>query len=281
MFGAFVGVAVDSGEQGHFIVPHTVRVAVRWINLEGVENRSLSEARAALRDEDRYEPKTSKRFSEWYLCALALSEPIQKWLHAEKRSMKEDVYPEDIKAIPIKQISLAEQKPFVRLEKERHGLWRELVALEAEGFRIGARIEMPIRDLVERFLREHPKVEHLALLKLPSSLVEFEESALESDLHGARAAGAEVRLRRVTIARVGNGVERKEEIAALLARILASLPAPLSEVSVEIPRRERDLLALAAFLGEQEEGIRRRQARIEAIQQEIDRLAWALYRPAA
>lgn len=281
MFGAFVGVAVDSGEQGHLIVPHTVRVAVRWLHLEGVENRALSEARDALRDSGRYDPEASRDFSEWYLCALALSEPIQKWLHAEKRSMKEDVYPDDIKAIPIKQISPDEQAPFVRLEKERHGLWRELVTLEKEGFRIGSRIEMPVRALAERFLREHPNVEHLALLKMPSSLIELEEKSLERDLKGAKAAGSEVRLRRETVARVGLGVERKEEVAALLARILSHLPGPLADVPVELPRSEQGLLALAAFLDEQEENVRRRQARIAEIQHEIDRLAWALYRPAS
>lgn len=281
MFGAFVGVAVDSGERGYFVVPHTVRVAVRWTELEDVENRSLDEAREALRDTGHYDPEMSREFSEWYLCALALSEPIQKWLHAEKRSMKEDVYPEDIKAIPIKQISSTEQESFVRLEKERHGLWRELVAMEAKGFRIGARIEMPIFDLVGRFLQEHPKIDHLGLLKLPPSLVEFEESALERDLRGVRAAGAEVRLRRETVARVGSGVKRKEKVAALLARIFGNLPGSIAQVPMELPRSEQGLLALAAFLDEQEEGIRRRQARIEEIQREIDGLAWTLYRPAS
>jgi hypothetical protein len=48
---------------------------------------------------------------------------------------------------------------------------------------------------------------------------------------------------------------------------------------VELPRSEKGLLALAAFLDEQEESVRRRQARIEEIQREVDRLAWALYRP--
>lgn len=194
--------------------------------------------------------------------------------------MKEDVYPEDIKAIPIKQLSPAEQAPFIRLEKERHKLWRELIALEDQGFRIGARIEMPVRDLVAQFLQENPKIEHLALLKIPSSLVELEESVLERDLNGARAVGAEVRLRREIVARVGSGVERKEEIAALLARVLGNLPGSLADVRLELPRSEKGLLALADFLDEQEQGVRRRQARIEEIQREIDHLAWALYRPA-
>jgi type I restriction enzyme M protein len=278
MFGTFTGIAVDGGPP-FFLVNHSVTITVRWTLFEAVDSRSLAKARGELEEGGRYLPELSKEFSDWYLCAVCLSEPIQKWLAATTRSMKAHVYPDDIKGIPIKRISWAEQGPFVLLEKERHRLWRELIALEDRGFRIGARIEMPVRDLVEQFLREHPKLEHLALLKLPASLVELEESALERDLNGARAVGTEVRLRRETVARAGSGVERKEEVVALLARILGHLPGNLSEASVKLPRSERGLLALAAFLDEQEESIRRRQVRIEEIQQEIDRLAWALYRP--
>jgi hypothetical protein len=280
MFGGFTGVAVDDGSHGDFlIVAHTVRVAVRWTELSEIESRSLAKARSTL--SDTHDAGLSREFSDWYLCALALSEPLQHWLLAEKRSMKDDVYPDDIKAIPVKRISAVEQEPFVRLEKERHGLWRELVALEDEGFRIGARIEIPVRALAERFRREHPEIEHLALLKLPSSLVELEETALERDLNGAKAAGSEVRVRRETVARMGEAVVRKEEVATLLARVLGNLPGPLAEVSMELPRSERGLLALARFLDEQEESVRRRQERIAEIQREIDRLAWALYRPAS
>ncbi len=192
VFGTFTGIAVDAGPS-YLYLADGVRLAIRWSELASVENRSLAKVRGELEEEGRHVPDLSSEFSEWYLCALCLSEPIQEWLAATKRSMKEHVYPDDIKAIPVKRISAAEQEPFVRLEKERHGLWRELVALEDEGFRIGARIEIPVRALAERFRREHPEIDHLALLKLPASLVELEETALERDLNGARAAGSEVR----------------------------------------------------------------------------------------
>lgn len=280
MFGGFTGTAVDDGSgEGFLMVADKVRVAVRWFHFAEIENRSLAKARSAL--DTGYDADLSRAFSEWYLCALALSDPIQQWLHAEKRSMKDDVYPDDVKAIPVKRIPLSEQEPFVRLEQERHGLWRELVALEEEGFRLGTRVELPVRALAERFRREHPEIEHLAVLKLPSSLVELEETALRRDLNGARAAGPEIRVRRETVARVGEAVKNKEQVAALLARLLGSLPGPLAEASLNLPRNERGLLALASFLDDQEEGIRRRQERIEEIQREIDRLAWALYRPAS
>ncbi len=278
MFGAFTGVAVDDGSYSNFLmVPHTVRVAVRWTEFAEVENRSLAHARSALSGE--YNAALSRDFSEWYLCALALSEPLQQWLFAEKRSMKDDVYPDDLKAIPVKRIALPEQEPLVRLEQERHRLWRELVAFEDEGFRIGNRVEIPVRALTERFRREHPGIEHLTILKLPSSLVEIEEAAFQRDLNGAKAISSEIRVRRETVARVGKAVGKKEEVAALLARLLGSLPGPLAEASMALPRSEGGLLALARFLDEQVESIRRRQRRINEIQREIARLVWELYRP--
>jgi hypothetical protein len=147
MFGAFTGVAVDEGtEGGWLVVPHTVRVAVRWCDLEEVENRTLEDARRALGERARYDPAQSRGLSEWYLCAIALSEPIQGWLHANKRSMKDDVYPGDIKAIPVKRLSLAAQGPYVDLARERHRLWAELGAGRDERRRqrideIGAEID--------------------------------------------------------------------------------------------------------------------------------------------
>ena len=58
--------------------------------------------------------------SEWYLCAVALSAPIQGLLKANSRSMKDDVYPEDVKAIPVKRIPMAAQQPYVDLAKEAY-----------------------------------------------------------------------------------------------------------------------------------------------------------------
>ncbi|HET9229385.1 MAG TPA: Eco57I restriction-modification methylase domain-containing protein, partial [Thermoanaerobaculia bacterium] len=278
VFGTFTGVAVDDGPSFLYLADG-VRLAMRWSKLVNVENRALGKVRGELEKEGRFAPEFSDEFTEWYLCALCLSEPIQQWLSTTKRSMKDHVYPDDIKAIPVKRIPLPEQEPLVRLEQERHRLWRELVPLEEEGFRLGTRIELPVRAVAERFRREHPEIEHLAVLNLPSSLVELEESALQRDLHGARAAGPDIRVRRETVARVGEAVKNKEEVAALLARLLGSLPGPLAEVAMDLPRTEGGLLALARFFDEQEEGIRRRQERIQEIQREIDRLAWALYRP--
>lgn len=127
LFGTFKGVAVDEGEEsGFLVVPDSVRLSVRWELLEGVENRALAEARRKLEAQGLYDPRLSRGLSEWYLCALALSEPIATWLEANRRSMKEHVYPGDIRAIPVKVLPAPEQQPFIHLARERHQLWNEL-----------------------------------------------------------------------------------------------------------------------------------------------------------
>ena len=49
----------------------------------------------------KYDPAPSERVSEWYLSAIALSAPVQALVRANSDSMKEHVYPEDIKAIGV------------------------------------------------------------------------------------------------------------------------------------------------------------------------------------
>ena len=82
------------------------------------------------------------------------------------------------------------------------------------------------------------------------------------------------------VARVGEGVGDKEEVAKLLARWLNDMPGTLADrqAADELPRREAGLLELARYLREQEQAVRDRQARIEAIQAEISEKAWQLYR---
>jgi type I restriction enzyme M protein len=282
VFGAFTGVGVDEGSrEGFLVVPHTVRIAVKWCRLERVENRALESARKELEEKSVYDPLSSKEFSEWYLCALALSEPIQKWLYSKKRSMKDDVYPGDIRAIPIKKLPPKEQRPFVALEKERHRLWRELIELEVQDFRIGSRVEIPVRALAAQFRKEHPRVEHLTLFQIPSSILEVEESFYVRDLHRVRAVGSELRVKGEVFARVGDVISQKEEVATFLAKYFRNMPGTYADRQAidALPRTENGILALARFVAEQEEGVRKRQARIAEIQKEIDRRAWDLYRP--
>lgn len=285
MFGAFTGVAVDEGsDEGFLMVPDTVRLGVRWCDLTEVRNRSLAEARRQLTDANRYHPDLSADISLWYLCALALSEPVQRWLHANKRSMKEHVYPEDIKAIPVKIIPPEEQQPFIALCQERHRLWGELTALEAEGFRIGARIEIPIHMLVGRYRKEHARRRWLTLVQAQAAgLFHLDPAFMGEDLRRARASGDTVVIGRAVVARLGDAVREREATARVLGRILSSLPASFDERQSidEIPTTEAGLLELGKWLDQQEAGVAARQDRIKAIDEELDRMAWALYRPAA
>jgi hypothetical protein len=275
-------VAVDDGSAFDFLmVSHSVTVAILWHRLEGVENRALSSVRRELSDTGRFDPALSENLSEWYICALVLSEPIQQWLSANKRSMKEHVYPEDVRSIPIKHIASREQEHFVRLERERHRIWRQLIELEEQGFRAVIQADAPVHTLAGRFRREHPEFEHLLLFQIPQSVLEVAEPFYHRDLHRVRALGGELRVGREVFARVGDAISRKADVARFLARYFAEMPGTLADrQSVDaLPRTEEGLLALARYVEEQEEGIRRRQARIAEIQAEIDRRAWELYRP--
>jgi type I restriction enzyme M protein len=283
MFGTFTGVAVDDGSCGQFLtMSDSLRLSIRWILLEDVVNRALSEARNELKEGKRYDPALSLEYSEWYLCAIALSEPIRRWLHANKRSMKEHVYPDDIKAIPVKRISPLEQQSFIDLAKERHRLWSELTALEAEGYVIGAVVELPVHALVDRFRKDHAKMRHLTLVQaVAAGLFRIEDAYSREPLRGAHASGASVVLKRRKVAEVGEGIEDKTGVAKVVARILGTLPATFSERQGidKIPGTEQGLLDLGAWLDELKAAVERRQRRIKEIGAAIDRLAWVLYKP--
>ncbi|MFY9823983.1 MAG: N-6 DNA methylase [Thermoanaerobaculia bacterium] len=282
VLGTFTGVAVDDGSVSGFqVVSHSVTLAILWHRLEGVENRSLTSARAELAESNGTAPVLSENFSEWYLCSLVLSEPIQRWLRANKRSMKEHVYPDDVRAIPIKRLSAKDQRPFIALEKERHRLWRELIGLEEQGFRIGSQVEAPVHDLTARFRQEHPKIEHLTFFQIPASVLEVEEVFYDRDLRRVRAVGSELRVKGEVFAHVGAAIAQQEEVASFLAKYFRDMPGTYADRQAidSLPRTEKGILALARFVAEQEEGVRTRQARIAEIQKEIDRRAWNLYRP--
>ncbi|MDY0060423.1 MAG: N-6 DNA methylase [Myxococcota bacterium] len=283
MFGTFTGVAVDDGSVGagqYLVVPDSVRVAVRWCRLAEVDNRALSSARKELAA--AFDPALSDGVSEEYLCALALSAPLQSWLAANRRSMKDHVYPDDIKRLPVKLIPLAEQQPFVDRVQELHRLWRELGELQQRGYALGEPPGLPVWAEVARFLAEHPRLPALSLLLLQArQLVRIEPDWLERDLRRARAVGAEVKIGRDTVARPGEAIQQREAVADLLARLCAALPAPWADRQDRdrLPATEEGLLALARHLAAAQAAVEERQQRLQVLQQELDELAWALYRP--
>lgn len=282
MFGAFTGVAVDPGEEDmFFVVPHTVRLAIRWAALLSVTNRSIDPVRKSLIAEERYRPGLSQDISDWYLCALALSEPIQKWLYTNKRSMKEDVYPDDIKAIPVKCITPEAQAPFVTLAQERHRLWNEIGVLKAIGYRVGTTIDVPIALLAERFRSENPKVRHTTLLKLAGhGVFSIVPDFLNRSFTGARAKSNNIIVARQAAIQVTTR-SSPERVARLLARYLGALPGIFTDHQDTsfLPADEAGLLAFDDFLTSEAKSVGERVARIDAIGREIDELAWALYRP--
>lgn len=280
MIGAFTGAAVDTGDNdGFLVVPDMVRIAVRWCLLDGIKNRSLSEGRKALGD--RLDAKKSERISEWYLCALFLSDPIQRWLHANRRSMKDHVYPEDIKAIPIKLLTPKQQQPFVDHAKERHRLWGEIIALESRGFDKSG--SLPIWDLVKTFRMANPNLRFGLLVHASmNDFFKIDQAYWQTPLRGLRAVGDTLVLKREVVGRLGSSVKSDHEaVAGVFARLLSALPATYQERETidEIPATTEGLLTLGRFLDEQAKEVATRYTEIEKIDAELDRLAWRLYRP--
>jgi hypothetical protein len=280
MIGAFTGAAVDAGEgDGFLVVPDMVRIAVRWCLLDSIRNRALTEGRKSLGD--RYDAKPSERVSEWYLCALFLSDPIQRWLHANRRSMKDHVYPEDIKAIPIKLVTPKQQQPFIELAKERHRLWAEIITLESRGFDKNG--SLPIWDLVKTFRAANPKLRFGRIVHASmNDVVKIDQPFWNTPLRGLRTAGDTLVLKREVVGRIGTTVKSdREAVANVFARLLSALPATYGERENidEVPATTDGLLDLGRFLDEQAKEVTTKYSEIEKLDAQIDQLAWRLYRP--
>lgn len=280
MFGGFKGVAVDEGEGVGFVrVDDMVRVAVRWCLLDGVENRSLKKGRSALGA--AYDPARSERVSEWYLCAITLSAPVQARLQANVRSMKEHVYPEDIKALPIKLLTPKQQQPFIDLAKERHRIWAEIIDLEARGFDKGGQV--PVWEVVAAFRKMNPKLRFWHLVAASTSdVMKIDQAFWQTPLRGLKSQGDALVLKRETVGRLGKAVKTdREAVARVFASLLSSLPATYAERETldEVPATTQGLVALEQFLEEQGKQVAERYARIKEIDEDIDQRAWRLYRP--
>ena len=282
VFGTFKGVGVDSGgPQGFALSSHSLSVAVLWWRLFGVKNRSLQKARAELGN--RNDPDLSRDFSEWYLCALALSEPIQSWLIANRRSMKDHVYPDDISRIPVKKLLSAEQEPFIERARMLHDLRRQELDLAERGYERGPEgVRIPVWRLVEDFRKSWTGPAWINLLNAAGrGLYRVEPSFRSRDPLGVRADGAMLLQKRINVGEAGAALSNREAVARLFAELLSSLPAPLADRQGmdSVPADEPGLVALLAFLDQERGRLDLVQKRIETILSEIDALAWGLYRP--
>jgi type I restriction-modification system DNA methylase subunit len=86
----------------------SVRVLILWFKLKGLNNRSVSQ--------DLVEANTniSKRFSLQYLTAILNSQLGQSFLRSISSGTRDDIFSDDLRKIPIKDISLRRQQAFIK-----------------------------------------------------------------------------------------------------------------------------------------------------------------------
>jgi len=135
--------------------------------------------------------------------------------------------------------------------------------------------------LLAEYLDAHPQPRPVKLYQAQAKrLFWVNEPWRERDLARVRAVGDAVKVRGEVVAEVGTGVRDREAFARVLARFLAALPSTFADRQDldRVPSDEAGWLAFGAHLDAAEQGVRDRQARVEAIGREIDDLAWGLYR---
>lgn len=277
MVGTFTGAAVDEGTPDGFLTAsHSLTLAIRWCDLEGVDNRALKDARRDIQPD----PSESAGYSLWYLLALFLSAPIQAWLHANKRSMKDHVYPDDLKVLPIKQASPSEQVPFIRLARERHGLWHFLAEKRREGRvegRVGAeRPRTNVRIILDRLLPKLSRVVRLVQLA-NTGLVTWAPGA--SDLRRLMAREGGIWRGKELVAEIPAHLNEREALAPIVASVLSAGSGPLSTRGAElVPGDVAGWLRLRDAVEHADAEITQAVDRRAEIDRELDTLAWEIYR---
>ena len=94
---------VDAG----FFNPHSVRILLPWFKLTNIENRSVSQ------DLARANKKISQRFSLQYIAAILNSSFMKTFIEAIGVGTREETFSDDLRKIPIKNITLRKQQPFI------------------------------------------------------------------------------------------------------------------------------------------------------------------------
>lgn len=99
--------------EGH-ICDNTIILAILAKDLEKVENTSIKKYYSNLTVNRKQVEKNSSNYELKYLLSLINSKVIQYFIHGASKSSI-DFYPDDWKKIPVKKLSLKNQKPFVAL----------------------------------------------------------------------------------------------------------------------------------------------------------------------
>jgi len=115
---------------GNIYSNDSVRVLLSWHLLDKVDNRSVP------KDRVKENKKLSKKFSLQYLVAVLSSNLIQEFFNSISTGTRQDIMPDDLRKIPIKNITLKKQQPFTeRVDTLIAGNW-EMYELRQQGHRI-------------------------------------------------------------------------------------------------------------------------------------------------
>jgi hypothetical protein len=85
----------------------SVRILLNWHLLDGVDNRSVPKESV-----EAYK-NTAKKFSLQYIAAVLSSKIIQSFFDSISTGTRSDIMPDDLRKIPIKNITLRKQQPFI------------------------------------------------------------------------------------------------------------------------------------------------------------------------
>jgi hypothetical protein len=280
--GTFSGSFWDRGLMGSYLVcSHSTNLSVRWCDLQGVSRTQLDEAMSAT--ERSIAEKVSSPFSLGYLLALYISDPVQRWLVANRRSMKDHIYPDDLKAIPIPKATSKQQAPFVKWVEQLQAKADRLRELRADGITItdAGRVTVPVAEWTRRVLQTDSTIESVTLYQASKLLFEFHAGHDSAPLLGAKADrdGRSIKVGKTVVAQVRDGVADAPTVASYLARMLAEVNGTFQSIAqqVRVPRDEAGVKRiLAAVTASEKEALDLLTDRA-AIRKKIDAAAWKLY----
>lgn len=133
-----VGERADSQGQAYWdrgpdflLTNEGIILCIRWCDLAGVENRSIRVAR----EERRRREALSRGFLYGYLTAVINGRRSSDFLRVQRRSSA-NIYPDDVKVLPVPRIPLARQEDIAARVDELQNLYEEAYRLVRAGWRV-------------------------------------------------------------------------------------------------------------------------------------------------